>query len=95
VQLELTQGQAMVHDTAVRFVETELPLAATRALHDEPLGYDRAWLRPSADLDGVLVPAADSPTSASVVAHGGFGAPRRAGEAPARTLGIRHIRRTP
>lgn len=58
MQLQLTDEQALVHDTAVRFVDAELPLTATRRLHDDPLGYDRSWLRKSAELGwfGMLVP---------------------------------------
>ena len=60
MEVELSDDQVLVHETAVRFVEAELPLTATRGLHDDPLGYDRAWLRKSAELGwfGMLVPEA-------------------------------------
>jgi alkylation response protein AidB-like acyl-CoA dehydrogenase len=60
VQVELTDDQALVHETAARFVDAELPLTATRRFHDDPIGYDRSWLRKSAELGwyGMLVPEA-------------------------------------
>jgi alkylation response protein AidB-like acyl-CoA dehydrogenase len=58
VQLELTEDQALVCETAMRFVDAELPLSATRRFHVDPTGYDPGWLRKSADLGwyGLLVP---------------------------------------
>lgn len=58
MEVALTDDQALVLETAARFVDAELPLTATRSLHDNPLGYDRAWLRKSAELGwyGMLVP---------------------------------------
>ena len=32
------------------FIEAELPIAQTRVLHDDPLGFDRAWLQKAAAL---------------------------------------------
>src|SRR5690606_21639325 len=37
-------------ETTVRFIETELPIDRTRHLHDDPVGYDRGWLRKAAEL---------------------------------------------
>ena len=70
MQLDLTEDQQLFHETTVRFIETELPLDATRALHDEPLGYDRSWLRKSAELGwfSMLVPEEDG--GGSVSGHG-------------------------
>lgn len=61
MQLDLSDDQALFHETTVRFIETELPISATRALHDNPLGYDRAWLAKSAELGwfAMLVPEAN------------------------------------
>jgi alkylation response protein AidB-like acyl-CoA dehydrogenase len=61
MQLDLSDDQALFHETTVRFIETELPLPATRTLHDNPVGYDRAWLAKSAELGwfAMLVPEAD------------------------------------
>jgi alkylation response protein AidB-like acyl-CoA dehydrogenase len=58
--LDLTDDQALFHETTVRFIEAELPLARTRRLHDDPLGFDRGWLRKSAELGwyAMLVPEA-------------------------------------
>jgi alkylation response protein AidB-like acyl-CoA dehydrogenase len=61
VQLDLTDEQTLFRDTAVSFIEAELPLARTRDLHDNPLGYERSWLQKSAELGwfAMLVPEAD------------------------------------
>jgi alkylation response protein AidB-like acyl-CoA dehydrogenase len=58
MQPDLTDEQALFRDTAVSFIEAELPVARTRELHDEPLGYDRSWLRKSSELGwlAMLVP---------------------------------------
>jgi alkylation response protein AidB-like acyl-CoA dehydrogenase len=60
MQLDLTDDQALFHETTVRFIEAELPLSRTRELHDDPLGFDRGWLRKSAELGwyAMLVPEA-------------------------------------
>jgi alkylation response protein AidB-like acyl-CoA dehydrogenase len=60
VQLDLTEDQELFHSTTLRFVEEQLPIAATRALHDDPNGFDRGWLRRCADLGwfAMLVPEA-------------------------------------
>ena len=34
----------------MRFVKAELPLSATRSLHDDPVGFDPAWLQKAGDL---------------------------------------------
>jgi alkylation response protein AidB-like acyl-CoA dehydrogenase len=51
----------------VRFIEAELPIPQTRALHDDPHGYDRSWLGKSAELGwfAMLVPEADGGGSVS------------------------------
>jgi alkylation response protein AidB-like acyl-CoA dehydrogenase len=58
VQLDLTDDQELLRETTVRFIEAELPLSKTRALHDDPVGYDSSWLRKSAELGwfAMLVP---------------------------------------
>jgi alkylation response protein AidB-like acyl-CoA dehydrogenase len=60
VQLDLTDDQALFHETTVRFVETELPLTKTRELHDHPTGFDRSWFANAAQLGwfSLLVPPA-------------------------------------
>ncbi|GMU77906.1 MAG: acyl-CoA dehydrogenase [Acidimicrobiia bacterium] len=50
MQLDLTADQVLFHETTLRFVETQLPLPRTRELHDDPTGYDRAWLARTAEL---------------------------------------------
>jgi alkylation response protein AidB-like acyl-CoA dehydrogenase len=67
VQLDLTADQLLFHETAVRFIETELPLARTRLFHDDPIGYDPSWLRKSAELGwfAMLVPERDGGGSVS------------------------------
>jgi alkylation response protein AidB-like acyl-CoA dehydrogenase len=58
MQLDLTQDQSLLHETTLRFVEAELPLARTRELHDDPRGFDRGWLAEAAALGwfAMLVP---------------------------------------
>ena len=67
MQLDVTDDQELLRETTVRFIEAELPLSKTRALHDDPVGYDRAWLRQSAALGwfAMLVPEADGGGSVS------------------------------
>jgi alkylation response protein AidB-like acyl-CoA dehydrogenase len=62
-----TAEQTLFRDTAVSFIETELPVARTRELHDDPLGYDPSWLRKSAELGwfAMMVPEADGGGSVS------------------------------
>ena len=67
MQVDLTDDQVLLRETTVRFIEAELPLAATRALHDDATGYDHGWLRKSAEIGwyAMLVPEADGGGSVS------------------------------
>jgi len=67
MRLELSDDQRLFHETTVRFIEAELPIAQTRALHDDVLGYDRGWLQKAAALGwfAMLVPEADGGGSVS------------------------------
>jgi alkylation response protein AidB-like acyl-CoA dehydrogenase len=67
VQLDLTEDQALFHETTVRFIEAELPVAKTRAWHDDSVGYDPKWLQKAAELGwfSMLVPEADGGGSVS------------------------------
>jgi alkylation response protein AidB-like acyl-CoA dehydrogenase len=67
MQPDLTDEQSLFRDTAVSFIEAELPVAGTRELHDDPRGYDQPWLRKSAELGwfAMLVPEADGGGSVS------------------------------
>lgn len=67
MELALTADQALFHDTTVRFIEAELPVERTRALHDDPLGFDRVWLQKAAELGWftMLVPEVDGGGSVS------------------------------
>src|ERR1700685_182761 len=67
MQPDLTDEQTLFRDTAVSFIEAELPVSGTRELHDDPLGYDPSWLRKSAELGwfAMLVPEADGGGSVS------------------------------
>ena len=58
MEIDLTDDQALFHQTTVRFIETELPVVETRRWHDDPAGYDRSWLRRGAGLGwfSMLVP---------------------------------------
>ncbi|MGH9113515.1 MAG: acyl-CoA dehydrogenase family protein, partial [Acidimicrobiales bacterium] len=70
MQLDLTDDQVLLHETAVRFVETELPLARTRELHDDPRGYDRSWLQKSAALGWFAMLVPETLGGGSVSEHG-------------------------
>jgi alkylation response protein AidB-like acyl-CoA dehydrogenase len=67
MQLDLSDEQALFRDTTVAFIEAGLPLDKTRKLHDDPAGYDRDWLRKSAELGwfAMLVPEGDGGGSVS------------------------------
>jgi alkylation response protein AidB-like acyl-CoA dehydrogenase len=67
MQLDLSDDQSLFRDTTVAFIEAELPLDKTRALHEVPAGYDRGWLRKSAELGwyAMLVPEQDGGGSVS------------------------------
>jgi alkylation response protein AidB-like acyl-CoA dehydrogenase len=67
MQPDLTDDQTLFRDTAVSFIEAELPVSGTRELHADPLGYDRSWLRKSAELGwfAMMVPEADGGGSVS------------------------------
>src|SRR5712692_9627271 len=43
MQLELTQDQEFFRETTHRFISAEAPIANVRALHDDPMGFDKAW----------------------------------------------------
>lgn len=61
IQLDLTEDQALFHETAARFIETELPRERTRAWHERENGFDPGWLTTSAELGwfSMLVPEED------------------------------------
>ena len=67
VQPDLTDEQVMFRDATVRFIESELPVARTRDLHDHPCGFERSWLQQAAQLGwfAMLVPEADGGGSVS------------------------------
>jgi alkylation response protein AidB-like acyl-CoA dehydrogenase len=67
MQLDLSDDQALFRDTTVAFIEAELPLNKTRELHEDPAGYNRGWLRKSAELGwyAMLVPEEDGGGSVS------------------------------
>src|ERR1700678_965580 len=67
MQPDLTDDQTLFRDTAVSFIEAELPVSRTRELHDDPLGYDPSWLRKSAELGwfAMMVPEAEGGGSVS------------------------------
>jgi alkylation response protein AidB-like acyl-CoA dehydrogenase len=58
VRLDLDDDQALFHETSARFIQSELPLTATRGVHELPAGFERPWLRKVADLGwfAMLVP---------------------------------------
>jgi alkylation response protein AidB-like acyl-CoA dehydrogenase len=67
MQPDLTDDQTLFRDTAVSFIEAELPVSRTRELHDDPRGYDPSWLRKSAELGwfAMMVQEADGGGSVS------------------------------
>ncbi len=67
MELALNDDQALFHETTVRFIEAELPVERTRALHDDRAGFDHGWLRQAAELGWftMLVPEADGGGSVS------------------------------
>lgn len=67
MDIELTDDQGLFHETTVRFIESELPITRVRELHDDPIGFERSWLRASAELGwfAMLVSEADGGGSIS------------------------------
>src|SRR3981081_4862453 len=67
MQLDLTDEQALFRDTTGRLREAGPPLAGTRELRDSPLGYERTWLKKSAEIgwSAMFVPEADGGGSVS------------------------------
>src|SRR5277367_4517730 len=67
MQPDLTDDQTLFRDTAVSFIEAELPVSGTRELHDDPIGYDPSWLRKSAELGwfAMVVPETEGGGSVS------------------------------
>jgi alkylation response protein AidB-like acyl-CoA dehydrogenase len=67
MELALTPDQALLHETTVRFIENKLPVDRTRALHGDPVGFDRQWLEEAAALGWftMLVPEDDGGGSVS------------------------------
>ena len=60
MELELQDDQQLFVETTRRFLETESPLTAVRALDGDPLGFDRDYWRRGAELGwtAMLVPEA-------------------------------------
>jgi alkylation response protein AidB-like acyl-CoA dehydrogenase len=67
IQLDLTDDQALFHETTARFIETELPRERTRAWHERDEGFDPGWLTKAAELGwfSMLVPEAHGGGSVS------------------------------
>jgi alkylation response protein AidB-like acyl-CoA dehydrogenase len=70
MDLELTDDQQLYYETTVRFIESELPVARTRDLHDDPRGYDEKWLRRSAELGWFAMLVPEEHGGGSVSGHG-------------------------
>lgn len=58
MDLELTEEQELLRKTAVRFIQSECPITRVRELIDDPVGFDRDYLRKTAEIGwfGALVP---------------------------------------
>ncbi|MET0196796.1 MAG: acyl-CoA dehydrogenase family protein [Rhodococcus fascians] len=67
MELTLSEDQELFHETTVRFIEAELPIAATRQLHDDPIGFERPWWKSAAELGWftMLVPEEEGGGSVS------------------------------
>ncbi len=67
IQLQLSEDQSLFRETTVRFIESELPLAATRQWHERPEGFDPEWLGGAAELGwySMLVPESEGGGSVS------------------------------
>jgi alkylation response protein AidB-like acyl-CoA dehydrogenase len=70
MQLDLTEDQSLFHETTLRFVEAELPLPKTRALHDDAAGYERGWLAKAAQLGWFAMLVPEEHGGGSVSDHG-------------------------
>lgn len=60
----------LLHETTVRFIEAELPRAATRELHDDPRGYDDRWFQRTAELGWYSMLVAEEHGGGSPTGHG-------------------------
>jgi alkylation response protein AidB-like acyl-CoA dehydrogenase len=67
VPVEVSEDQQFLQDTTRKFLAAESPLAAVRALEDDPAGFDALWWRRGAELGwtSLLVPEADGGGSLS------------------------------
>jgi alkylation response protein AidB-like acyl-CoA dehydrogenase len=70
MDLDLTDDQQLFFDATVQFIETELPIARTRELHDDPSGYQAAWLRTSAAVGWYAMLVPEEYGGGSVSGHG-------------------------
>jgi alkylation response protein AidB-like acyl-CoA dehydrogenase len=50
VNLELSEDQEFFRSTTRKFLDSEMPLSAVRALYDDRLGFDRDWWSRAAEL---------------------------------------------
>lgn len=66
---DLTEEQQMLHQTTTQFISEQLPVSATRALHDDPIGYDRSWLSRTADLGWYSMLIAEKYGGGSITGH--------------------------
>jgi len=60
VHLELSEDQEFFRDTARRFLESEMPIATSRQLFDDPDGFDRGWWRSAAELGWTAMLASEA-----------------------------------
>jgi alkylation response protein AidB-like acyl-CoA dehydrogenase len=70
MDLVLTDDQSLFRDTTVRFIEAELPIETVRTLHDDPAGFDRAWLRSTAELGWYTMLVGDEDGGGSITGTG-------------------------
>ncbi len=70
MQLDLTDDQVLLYETTLRFIQAELPVDKTRVLHDDPLGFDRAWLQKAAALGWFAMLAPEAHGGGSISGEG-------------------------
>lgn len=70
MQLALTEDQSLLHETTVRFIESESPIVRVRALHDDPVGFERSWWKKAAELGWFSLLVAEGDGGGSMSGNG-------------------------
>ncbi|MCF6387371.1 acyl-CoA/acyl-ACP dehydrogenase [Mycobacterium sp. MBM] len=67
---DLTEEQQMLHQATTEFIEAQLPIAAGRALHEDPTGYPGTWFTGTAELGWYSMLIAEEYGGGSITGHG-------------------------